>query len=188
MDIINTYIYGASGHGKVILDILEANGIRINGFIDDDASKSFFESLPVLRYEDVNPEKVSVILGIGTNKTRRMVASRINCRIITAFHPSAIISPKAFLENGTVVMQLAVVQPGTSIGYHCIVNTKASIDHDCTIGDFVHISPGATVCGNVTIGDLTWVGAGTTIIQGISIGNNVIIGAGSVVLKNIPDS
>ena len=30
------YLYGASGHAKVIVDILKANGIAIDGMIDDD--------------------------------------------------------------------------------------------------------------------------------------------------------
>ena len=29
------YLYGASGHGKVIIDILKSNGISIDGIIDD---------------------------------------------------------------------------------------------------------------------------------------------------------
>ena len=29
------YLYGASGHAKVIIDILEANQIKIEGLIDD---------------------------------------------------------------------------------------------------------------------------------------------------------
>ena len=29
------WLYGASGHGKVIKDILEAQGRKVDGFIDD---------------------------------------------------------------------------------------------------------------------------------------------------------
>lgn len=32
---MNTYLYGASGHGKVVKDILNANGIKVEAFIDD---------------------------------------------------------------------------------------------------------------------------------------------------------
>ena len=31
----NTYLFGASGHGKVIKDILNANGIKVEAFVDD---------------------------------------------------------------------------------------------------------------------------------------------------------
>ena len=30
------YLYGASGHAKVIIDILEASGVQVEGLIDDD--------------------------------------------------------------------------------------------------------------------------------------------------------
>lgn len=31
----NVYLFGASGHGKVIKDILNANGIKVQAFVDD---------------------------------------------------------------------------------------------------------------------------------------------------------
>ena len=31
----NVYLFGASGHGKVIKDILNANGIKVEAFVDD---------------------------------------------------------------------------------------------------------------------------------------------------------
>ena len=36
------WIYGASGHGKVILDILEINGKGVAGFIDDNEQLTWF--------------------------------------------------------------------------------------------------------------------------------------------------
>jgi sugar O-acyltransferase (sialic acid O-acetyltransferase NeuD family) len=184
----NLFIYGASGHGKVILDILRANHLVVRGFIDDDISKKNFAGLHVFRSHQINPESDQIIIGIGNNKTRKYISEMHDCKIAVAIHPTAIVSPDTQIDGGTVIMQMAVIQPGTKIGKHCIVNTKASVDHDCHLGDYVHISPGATLCGNVTIGDLTWVGAGATIIQNITIGANVIIGAGAVVLRDVPDN
>jgi sugar O-acyltransferase (sialic acid O-acetyltransferase NeuD family) len=188
MDTIKTYIYGASGHGKVILDILESQRIQVFGFIDDDPLKLEFSKLPVFRVEQASEKNSRIVMGIGINQIRMQVVSRINYIFINAIHPSAIVSPNSFVEEGTVIMQMAVIQPGTKVGRHCIINTKASVDHDCLVGDFVHISPGATICGDVEIGDLTWIGAGATVIQGIKIGNNVVVGAGAVVIKDIPDN
>lgn len=182
------WIYGASGHGKVILDILESQHVIINGFIDDDLIKLEFSGLPVIRYEQIIQTADKIIMGIGVNQTRKKVVSRITNPFVSAIHPSSIVSKNSAIGNGTVIMQMAVIQTGTTIGEHCIINTNSSVDHDCVIGDFVHISPGATVCGNVSVGDLTWVGAGATVIEGISIGRNVIIGAGSIVIKDIPDN
>ena len=31
----NVYLFGASGHGKVVKDILNANGVKVEAFVDD---------------------------------------------------------------------------------------------------------------------------------------------------------
>jgi acetyltransferase EpsM len=86
-----------------------------------------------------------------------------------------------------VLIHQSVVQAGTVIGRHCIINTSASIDHDCVIEDFVHISPNATLSGNVRVGEGTHIGAGATIIQGITVGKWCTVGAGAVVIRDVPD-
>lgn len=179
------YIYGASGHGKVVKEILDDAGIEVNAFIDDNLSLSNFFGLPVLHnFDNLEP----VIVGIGKCDVRRDVVGRLKCRFATAIHSSAIVSPSAKIGEGSVVMQGAVIQADVVIGKHCIINTKASIDHECEIEDFVHVAPGSTISGNVHIGSGTWVGAGTTVIQGIKIGKNCFIGAGSVIVKDVPDN
>lgn len=60
-------------------------------------------------------------------------------------------------------MHGAIVQSCSSIGRHCIINTKASVGHDAIIHDFVHIASGATVCGSEEIGECTWLGAGSVV-------------------------
>lgn len=179
------WLYGASGHGKVIQDILDAGGRHVDGFVDDNPEFEELAGLPVVHStEDVD----EMIVSIGENETRKKIARKLDCKVAeAAVHPSAVVAATARLEEGTVVMAAAVVNAEARIGRHCIINTGASIDHECLVGDFVHISPHATLCGNVTVGEGTWVGAGTTIIQGVKIGRWCMIGAGSVVTHDIPD-
>ena len=33
--MVNVYLFGASGHGKVVKDILNANGVKVEAFVDD---------------------------------------------------------------------------------------------------------------------------------------------------------
>ncbi|MEG2061818.1 MAG: acetyltransferase [Alistipes sp.] len=179
------YLYGASGHAKVIIDILEASQIKIDGLVDDNPYLNELCGYPIFHNRtDLSP----VIVSIGVNKTRKKVVAQLSGYFGKAIHPSAIISDKATIGDGSVVMQGAIIQSFTTIGNHCIINTGASIDHECFVGDYVHISPHSTLCGNVIIGEGTWIGAGTTIIQGIKIGKWCVIGAGSVVSKDIPDN
>lgn len=179
------YLFGASGHAKVIIDILLSQDIEIKRLIDDNEAVSELVGYPVLhKAEGLNP----IIISIGDNKTRKRVYEKLSGHsFASAVHSSAIISTNSSIEEGTVVMQGAIIQSDSKIGRHCIINTGASVDHDCKIEDFVHISPQVTLCGNVSIGEGSWIGAGTIIIPGVKIGKWCVIGAGSVVTKNIPD-
>ena len=180
------FLYGAGGHAKVIMDMIEAAGGRIEGVIDDNPDLTEFMGKEVLHGY---PGSAPIIVSIGINGIRRKVVEKLGSETVfgTAIHPSAILSPHATVGEGSVVMQGAILQSCAKVGKHCIINTGASVDHDCILGDYVHISPHATLCGNVSVGEGSWIGAGTVIIPGIRIGKNCVIGAGSVVCKDIPD-
>ncbi|MDD3738372.1 MAG: acetyltransferase [Lentimicrobiaceae bacterium] len=178
------YLYGASGHAKVIIDILTAQGVGVHGLFDDNETIKELLSYPVLRTDRVISP---LIISVGDNKTRKKIAESLEVEYGKAVHPSAIVSEHSSIGEGTVVMQNVVIQSSCQIGKHCIINTSASVDHDCIVKDYVHISPNSALCGNVTLGEGTWIGAGSTIIPGVTIGKWCIIGAGSVVTKNIPD-
>ena len=175
-------IYGASGHGGMILEILESKNQEAC-FYDDNPIKTEYLQTDVERTLD---GKNKFIIGVGDNAIRRQIASKLsNQTFEIAIDKTANISPRASIDEGSVVFKGAIVNHSTSIGKHVIVNTKASVDHDCTVGHYCHIAPGATICGGVNIGEGVLVGAGATILPNISIGDNVIIGAGAVVTKNI---
>ena len=182
-------LYGASGHGKVILGILEEAGV-VNITICDDGPIEDFLGYKVHKsnlFENILDD--NTIISIGVNATRKKVVGKLNKSITfgKAIHPKAIISKRSCFGDGTVVMAGAVVNPGVTIGKHCIINTCASIDHDCILGDFVHISPNATLSGNVSVGEGTHIGSGAVSIQGIKIGKWCTVGAGTVIIKDIPD-
>lgn len=178
------YLYGASGHAKVIVDILRAINEPIEALFDDNETVHQLLGYPVLRSKEI---KGPLIISIGDNNIRKKIARQINVGFGVAFHPSAIISETTVIGEGTVVMQGAIIQISVCVGKHCIVNTGASVDHECVIEDYVHISPHCTLCGNVKVGEGTWIGAGSTVIPGVKIGKWSVIGAGSVVTKDIPD-
>lgn len=179
------YLYGASGHAKVIIDILRANHKPVEALFDDNEKIHSLLNYPVLRSSEV---RGPLIISIGNNSIRKKIAEALKVDFGKAFHPSAIISEEAGIDEGSVVMQGAIIQSDVRIGKHCIINTGASVDHECIIDDYVHISPHCTLCGNVQIGEGTWIGAGTTIIPGVKVGKWSVIGAGSVVTKDIPDN
>lgn len=177
-------LYGASGHGKVVIDILEALNIKLDFVVDDNPCLTDLLGYEVKRNTGHYDE---AIVTIGANEIRKRITELVQVsRYLTAIHPSAIVSPKAFIHEGTVVMQGAIIQSCATIGKHCIINTGSTVDHECNISDFVHISPQATLSGNVTVGEGTWIGAGAVVKQGVTIGSWSVIGAGSVVVDDIP--
>lgn len=179
-------LYGAGGHAKVIIDILESQGIVPEFIVDDNPNIVSLHGIEVHRDKG---QRDQGIIAIGKNEIRKRISEQITVeKYLTAIHTSAIISPHAKIDNGSVVMQGAIIQSGATIGKHCIINTGATIDHECIIGDFVHISPNATLCGNVEVGEGSWIGAGAVVVPGVKIGAWSLIGAGSVVTKDIPDN
>lgn len=179
------YLYGASGHAKVVMDIVKQAYYDVPCLIDDNTQINELAGIPVIHSsEGLSP----IIVTIGDCQIRRKIVEKLgNREYLTVIHPAAIKAKSVKLGNGTVVMAGAILNPDATVGNHCIINSGASIDHDCLIHDFVHIAPHCTLCGEVEVGEGTWVGAGTTVIQGIHIGKGCFIGAGSVVVKDIPD-
>lgn len=191
MEKIDIYIYGASGHGKVVYDVALRLGYKVKGFIDDDKSKTKLLDLPVLFPDKVIDRKCDAALGIGNNKVRYKIYNKlvgININIVTLIDPSAIISKYAIIDEGSVVFPNSVINNSAKICRGCIINTGAIVEHDCYIGDFAHISPNAALAGGVKVGEYSQVGIGACIKQNITIGKNVIIGAGAVIVRDVPEN
>jgi sugar O-acyltransferase (sialic acid O-acetyltransferase NeuD family) len=181
------YLYGAGGHAKVIMDILENSGVSVSGLFDDNPVHSQVYGKSVLGKYAGQSLDAPLLISIGDNKIRAGIAGKLSLEYGTAIHQSAIISPSARIGVGTVVVQGAIIQVDAVVGEHSIINTGASIDHECQIGNFVHLAPGAVLSGNVTVGEGTQIGAGAIVIPGVSIGKWCRIGAGAVVIRDIPD-
>lgn len=179
------YIYGASGHGKVVAEIAERLEMKIKAFVDQDRSKKELSGYQVI-YEISEPK--AMFIAIGNNRIRKKIAEQYttaSCPLL--IHPHTAVSKRAILREGTVVMAGVSVNADVKIGKHCIINTNASIDHDCVLEDFVHISPNVALAGDVDVGEGTHVGIGACVIQGIRIGRWCTIGAGTVVIRDVPD-
>lgn len=179
-------LYGASGHCRVVIDILNLKEIPIELIVDDNPAINSLGGIPVVLSKEFK-ERDNLIIAIGNNLIRKKLSKKNSANYIKLIHPQTIISPFATIEKGTVVMAGAIINSNCKIGSHCIINTGALIEHDCTIGNFVHISPKATLAGNVIVGEGTQIGIGAIIIQGVKIGKWAIIGAGAVIIKDVPD-
>ncbi len=196
----NILIYGASGHSKMIIDILHKNNnYKIIGFVDSYkvinqtiygyTILGNFDSLQQL----IEKHKIeSIVICIGENYSREKIYNKIinvapNIEFIPVVHPSAIIAENIVIPEGTVVMAGAIVNANAKIGKFCILNTRSSLGHDSVIQDFSSLASNVTIGGNVQIGHCSAICFSTTIIQNIIIGNHTVIGAASLVIKSIGD-
>jgi sugar O-acyltransferase (sialic acid O-acetyltransferase NeuD family) len=185
-NLISMYLFGASGHGKVIAEIAELNGIEIKAFIDEDITKK--QLIDYLIQQKIPESQLEILISVGDNYTRKKIVEKHKNFIYkTLIHPKSNISKRVEIGHGTVVMAGVSINSGTEIGHHCILNTNASIDHDCHLSDFTHISPNAALAGGVFVGEGTHIGIGASVIQGVQIGKWCIIGAGAVVIRDVPD-
>lgn len=183
------YLYGASGHCKVIIDIIQKSNLDIIEYIiDDNPNKVEVHSIQIIKRpnHDLLKDK-SLIISIGNNKIRKKIAGQISTHYLVAIHPNSIIANQVSIGLGSVIMAGSILNSDVIVGEHCIINSGAVVEHDCILRDFVHISPNVSLAGNVTIGEGTHVGIGAVIIQGVKIGNWVTIGAGAIILNDVPD-
>jgi UDP-N-acetylbacillosamine N-acetyltransferase len=192
------FVYGGSGHGKVVGDILLAcKDPDFVGYIDDrpDLRDTAVLGLPVFGdgqwlKQEAQMAPVAVALGVGDNFSRKRLAEDCiswGIELVTAIHPTASISPSARLGRGTVVMAQAVINADVHIGEGAVVNTTAVIEHDVHVGDFACVSPRAVMAGASRLGPLAHLAIGAVTIPCVSIGSMTIVGAGSVVVGDIPD-
>ncbi|MHB8668191.1 MAG: acetyltransferase [Burkholderiales bacterium] len=192
-------VFGAGGHAKVVIDIVEQQGnYEIAGLLDDDLrhqGQRFF-GYPVLGTRAELPALISAqlrhaIVAIGDNADRAAVAAHLDqlgWRFASAVHPRASIGRGVSIGPGSVVMAGCVVNADAHLGAQVIVNTGATVDHDCRIEDSVHIAPGCHLCGNVGVGRGSLLGAGATVAPGVRIGRNAIVGAGATVIHDVADA
>lgn len=193
----NVFIFGGSGHAKVVIDaIMCAGKDKVTLVIDDSPDR---RGLALLGHcieggRDILVSKSAAtprgVVAIGDNSARMAVAAWLEANgfgFVTVVHPAASVAASVRLGRGTVVMPLAAVNADTQIGRHVIVNTSVSVDHDCVIGDGVHLAPGCRLCGDVHVGHGALLGAGTVVVPGIRIGSGAIVGAGATVLDHVPD-
>lgn len=180
-------LLGAGEHAKVLLDCLMAQGMVVECVVDPKVVGDWHGIASQKEYAGERWPDCHALVPIGDNRARKTIAERCVHHFSRSADPSAVISPKAKLGAGSMVMQGAIVQTFANIGRHVIVNTGASVDHDCKIEDFVHLAPRSILCGRVQIGEGALIGAGAMVLPGVTIGKWSVVGAGSVVTRDVPD-
>lgn len=189
-------IWGASGHGKVVLDVVRAQSDFTDVVFIDDSARKLFGEFQGCRLVGSRAELASLrasgyanfVVAIGCNAARAecfQAALKMGIKPATFVHPTAAVSQCATIGSGTVVMPNSVINPDSSIGTNCIINSGAIVEHDCCIADHVHLSPGVVLGGGVRVGAYSHIGLNASVLPGTDVGERATVGAGAVVLADV---
>ena len=147
--------------------------------------------LPVHWIDDLAPlrETHGVICCLSTTHRDRFVQAVkvMGFAFATLIHPTATVSKKSTVGEGTSLNIGCIVAGFTCVGRYVQVNRGVTIGHHTVIEDYVTIQPGANIAGNCHLGPQTYLGIGATVVDGIRIGAHSVVGAGAVVAQDVPD-
>lgn len=191
-------ILGAGGHGRELLDIVEAinaNNPRYEflGFLDDtggnDALLTRRNTTVIGPISDLERIDAVYAIGMGASEARRrfdQLATSWGRQAAVLIHPEATLGSDLTTSPGCVIAAGARVTTHTSLGRHTHLNINATVSHDCSLGDYVTLSPGSHVSGWTVLEHGVTLGTGAITKDRINIGEGSIVGAGAVVVADVP--
>lgn len=198
-DAQRVIVWGAGGHGKVLVDaLLTAGCFQVVAILDDDPSKAGGSMLGI-PVTDASQGLVSkareldvraIAIGIGDNYARAAKFAQIRqfgLKPLTVIHPAANLSRFAEIGAGVAILAGATINPGTVIEDNVCVNTGAVVDHDNRLKQSCHIHPNATLTGGVCVEEFAYVGSGATVAPNLTVRRYSFVGAGAVVVKDVPE-
>jgi len=188
----NLAIIGCGGHSKVVTEIAESIGFKKIFYIDKFMQKKYFLN------REVNPKLIEnydeyIFVALGDNYKRERVFKEFQnnytkSQIVSLIHPSAQVSKNCFVDIGSVVMPLCIVNSSSKIGKGVILNSNTVVEHDNFIMDFSSLAPSVTTGGNVFVGERSSISIGSTIKHNVKVGSDSVIGACSYLNKDVGDN
>ena len=190
-------LIGGGGHCRSCIDVIEMDGrFTIRGIVDEkDCLDHTLTTYPLLgREEDLFELAKSCrnfLITIGQIKSPepriRLFEhlKQLGMTLPIVVSPLAHVSRQAVLEEGTIIMHHALVNAGASVGRNCIINTKALIEHDAVIEDHCHISTAAIVNGAAKVQRYSFIGSNAVLREHVVVGEKSIVGAGVTVLHSV---
>jgi sugar O-acyltransferase (sialic acid O-acetyltransferase NeuD family) len=191
---VRLVIVGAGGHGREVLDVVEACGTsEVVGFVDDGSpDEALLEARGYRLLGDTSHlgtlDGTSVLFGLGDAAVRAEVAARVASPLApAAVHPLASVGTGCTIGDGTVVAAGARLTTNVRVGANCYIGPNATIGHDAVLADFATLYPGAVVSGAVRLGRCATVGAAASVKQGVAIGRGAVVGMGAAATHDVPE-
>lgn len=145
---MNLLILGAGGQGQVVKEIAESIGVfhKVD-FLDDNPENK----LAIGKCSDCAKfiDKYPIAIPSVGNRDLRIswIDMLVNEGFVlpTLIHRTAIVSPSASVDYGTVIEAKVTVGAGSKIGYGCIISSGATVDRNVEIADGTHVGCGEII-------------------------------------------
>lgn len=188
-------VLGTSALAPDVADTAQDAGFEVAGFVenlDPRRCDGDLDGLPVYWIDDVASLRTDhlAVCGLATTKRHTYIeqARQLGLRFATVIHPTARVSTKARIGEGSIIGALAAIAAHAEIGEHVLVNRGSLIGHHTKIGNFCSLQPGSNVAGLCNIAERVWMGMASVVVDRVSIGMDSLIGAGAVVTEELPSN
>lgn len=195
--MVSTLIFGASGLGGVVRDILlQCRSHRVVAFLDSDPLKHgrTLDGLPVLGgLEALATARCAgircAIVAVGANAARISLAAALEnagFELVSAIHPLASMALSANVSRHVIIGPRVTICVHARIADHCVLSAGSIVDHDGVLemGAFLH--PAVRLAGGTRIGAQATLGIGASVIPGRSVGVGAYVAPGAVVIRDVP--
>ena len=138
---LNLLILGAGSHGHEIMEIAESLGVfQKISFLDDGITGNRIIGRCHEAVDFLN-EYPCAFIAIGDYKTRKKYAEFLwekNFILPKIISPEAVVSDKAKIGEGSVVLKGAIVEEA-EIGNFCIIDPGVKVEKGSTIEEYTHL-------------------------------------------------
>ena len=194
---MRSVIIGAGTYGEVYLAYLQAAGVEIIGFLDDDKILwgTFVKDIPVLGGVDLleslsaTHQVEAVYCPLGNNKLRvkfLSYAKELGYQTPNYIHPSVIISPNVMIGNGVYILLGTTIMPHATIKDYTMISMGVHLAHHSLLEEGVFLSTGCNFGASIVAYKYAYCGISSTIMTGVhELGEDCLIGAGAVVIRDV---
>lgn len=190
-------IYGAGGLAKEVYDIVArtySDKYEKIYFIDDFVEEGdfylsetiHFDSIPNMFKDEM--DNIEGVVAVGEPIYRDMLTKKFEyagVSMATIIDKTALISPTAKIEKGSIICEFATIHANVYVGHSCLIQPYCDVGHDIVIGDFSVMSSTCAPGGASVIGKRVYMGMNATSKEKISIGDDAIVGMGAAVFRDV---
>lgn len=195
--MISVVIFGAGKVADVVYHhLLRSDEYDVAAFTcdaDHVPDSGHFRDHPVVPFETVTeqypPDRHSMLVAVGyhdLNAVRREKYEQAKAkgyRLISYVSPKASVGDWLDAGDNCIILDGAIVEPGTHIGNNVVVWSGVLVGHHTVIEDDAWIAGHATFGGSARLGAGSFVGLGAVVGHEVEIGERSFLGAGALVMK-----